>query len=385
MRDEDMYAEAWEILSLFNPEERARIPDEILRFLDLERNRDYVSRIDPQDLFNPANIHQRTINLLTWLMIDYMANPEEREELIRIGKENDRRNGLISDTPEEKHAYSMTGHTDHAADGNLNHRYYELLDIEDCALRKKVFKQLESKCSDVYFFNGTDELELVSNFLALRLKGPLTIEGNQCWAPVEYRCTDPYGDVWQNIGIYDRDGIERLARIDDMTPFADTVFKFRFEGEDFLIVGIDTSCTVETSYQDGMILLGIDVSSAPVIDFPVYYKEIVLDLGNEADWNKIPVQSFELEIAGTRLPLRCKKVEEHYVYLLLDENHADGKYSFTVSELAGTKIIINIQESGTLKSYAIPLPLSDAMECFGLTYLNLPDLRDETGLDLDFL
>lgn len=383
MRDEDMYAEVWEIVSHFNTEERDRIPDEILRLLDLERNRDYVSRIDPQNLLNPANIHQRTINFLTWLMMDYMASPEEREELIRIGKENDRKNGLADDTPEEKPANSMTGRTDHTADGNLNYCYYELLDIEDCALRKTAFKQLESKCSDVYSFDGTDELEVFSNFLALRLKGPLTIEGDQCKVPVEYWCTDPYGDVWQNIGIYERDGVARLARIDYMKSFTDTVFKFRFEGEDFLIAGIDTSCVVETSERDGMILLGIDVSSVPVADFPVYYKEIVLD--NEADWNELPVQSFELEIAGTRLPLRCKEVEPQLVHLTLDENHAEGKYSFTVSDLAGTKIIINMQESGTLKSYAIPCPLSDVMECFGFTYLNLPDLRDETGLELDFL
>ena len=106
--------------------------------------------------------------------MDYMASPEEREELIRIGKENDRKNGLAGDTPEEKPANSMTGRTDHTAD--VNHCYYELLDIEDCALRKTAFKQLESKCSDVYSFDGTDELEVFSNFLALRLKGPLTID-----------------------------------------------------------------------------------------------------------------------------------------------------------------------------------------------------------------
>ena len=47
MRDEDMYAEVWEIVSHFNTEERDRIPGKILRLLDLERNRDYVSRIDP--------------------------------------------------------------------------------------------------------------------------------------------------------------------------------------------------------------------------------------------------------------------------------------------------------------------------------------------------
>lgn len=98
----------------------------------------------------------------------------------------------------------------------------------------------------------------------------------------------------------------------------------------------------------------------------------------------IPVQSFELEIAGTRLPLRCKKGDTPCVCLSLGVDPAQDRYSFTVSDLAEAKIIINIQAGGTLKSYAIPHPLSDAMECFGLTYLNLPDLRNETGLDLDF-
>ena len=214
MRDEDMYAEVWEILSYFNTEERNRIPDEILRFLDLERNREYVSRIDPTNLLNSANVNQRTIDLLTRLMIDYMATPEEREELIRIGKENDRKNGLAGDTPEENRTNFTTGHMGQTADGDLTRSYHALKDIEDWTLRKKVFKQIADKDSSVYLFDGTGVLEISSNFLALRLKGPLIIEGNQCMVPVEYWCTDHCGDVWQNIGIYDRDGVRRLARID---------------------------------------------------------------------------------------------------------------------------------------------------------------------------
>ena len=40
-------------------------------------------------MFNPDNIDQRSINLLTWLIMDYMGNEQQRGKLIRIGKENE--------------------------------------------------------------------------------------------------------------------------------------------------------------------------------------------------------------------------------------------------------------------------------------------------------
>ncbi len=48
-------------------------------------------RIDKNDLFNPENIDQRSINLLTWLISNYMGSEEEKKEIIRIGKENDKK------------------------------------------------------------------------------------------------------------------------------------------------------------------------------------------------------------------------------------------------------------------------------------------------------
>ena len=51
----------------------------------------YKTRIDKKDLFNPDNIAQRTVDVLAWLMIDYIADEEEKAELIRVAKENDRK------------------------------------------------------------------------------------------------------------------------------------------------------------------------------------------------------------------------------------------------------------------------------------------------------
>lgn len=101
--DANMYAEVFEILGCMNKQEVMRIPVNILEFIKQERSKTYQTRIDKQDLFNPDNIDTRTVNFLAWLMMDYMANEEQREILIKTAKENDRRKEL-----EKSKKYSET-------------------------------------------------------------------------------------------------------------------------------------------------------------------------------------------------------------------------------------------------------------------------------------
>lgn len=91
VNDSIMYAEVFEILSYMKKEEVMRIPINVLEHIKKERSRTYQSKIDKNDLFNPDNIDQRSINLLTWLIMDYMGTEQQRGKLIRIGKENDRK------------------------------------------------------------------------------------------------------------------------------------------------------------------------------------------------------------------------------------------------------------------------------------------------------
>jgi len=264
MRDEDMYAEIWEILEHFNTEERDRIPDEILQLIKQHRNTEYVSRIVPEDLFNPDNMDNRTVNFLTWLMIDYMADPQQRETLIQTAKENARRNGTHGSTPEEKLASKIIWHMNHTDEIRLNYCYHELMDIEDLTFRKKVFKQIEESGYDLYSFNGKNVLEIHSNYLALRLKGPLIIEENKCKIPVEYWCTDPYGDIWQHFGIYNRYGLKLINIFDYMHSIFSplyTVLEVDFNGEDFLIAAIDTTYMLNMYLTHDTILVGIDMST----------------------------------------------------------------------------------------------------------------------------
>ena len=87
--DANMYAEVFEILGYMNKQEVMRIPMNILEKIKNERSKSYKTRIDKLDLFNPKNIDNRTANFLTWLMIDYMANDEQREKIVKTAKEND--------------------------------------------------------------------------------------------------------------------------------------------------------------------------------------------------------------------------------------------------------------------------------------------------------
>lgn len=91
VRDDIVYAEVFEILSCMKKEDVMKIPVELLEFFKEERSKTYKTRIDKKDLFNPDNIAQRTVDVLAWLMIDYIADEEEKAELIRVAKENDRK------------------------------------------------------------------------------------------------------------------------------------------------------------------------------------------------------------------------------------------------------------------------------------------------------
>ena len=89
--DANMYAEVFEILGCMNKQEVMRIPVNIIEYIKKEKSKNYITRIDKNDLFNPENIDQRSINLLTWLISNYMGSEEEKKEIIRIGKENDKK------------------------------------------------------------------------------------------------------------------------------------------------------------------------------------------------------------------------------------------------------------------------------------------------------
>ena len=81
MISEDVYAEVFEILSYMNKSVVMKIPMEILENINKKRNRNYISRIDKNDIFNTNNIKYDTVKVLAWLDVNYWMNKDKKEKL----------------------------------------------------------------------------------------------------------------------------------------------------------------------------------------------------------------------------------------------------------------------------------------------------------------
>lgn len=87
--DSKVYTEISELLSFMNIDEVNRIPESVRNYIEEEKAENYITRIDKEEPFNPNNIDQRTINLITWLNIKYIANEEEKDVIIKMCENND--------------------------------------------------------------------------------------------------------------------------------------------------------------------------------------------------------------------------------------------------------------------------------------------------------
>ena len=81
--------EVFEILSYMNRETVMKIPFEILSIIKENRNINYVSKIDKNDMFNPNNLSEDAISILSWLDLEYLASNESKEENLKIYQENE--------------------------------------------------------------------------------------------------------------------------------------------------------------------------------------------------------------------------------------------------------------------------------------------------------
>lgn len=77
----EVYEEVYEILSHMDKVTVMKIPLGVLEEINNNRDVNYISRINPNDLFNELNVERETIVFIAWLDYNYWADPEEREEL----------------------------------------------------------------------------------------------------------------------------------------------------------------------------------------------------------------------------------------------------------------------------------------------------------------
>ena len=86
MINADTYSEVYEILSCMDKSIVMKVPFEVLLVIKENRNMDYTSKIDKDDLFNLNNISKDTVNVLAWLDVNYWISNEKKENLKAVLK-----------------------------------------------------------------------------------------------------------------------------------------------------------------------------------------------------------------------------------------------------------------------------------------------------------
>lgn len=85
------YTEVFEVLSHMNKEVVMKIPYTILSTIKDNRDLNYISRIDKNDIFNPENLSEKAIAILAWLDLEYLASEESKKKKIKLYQENERK------------------------------------------------------------------------------------------------------------------------------------------------------------------------------------------------------------------------------------------------------------------------------------------------------
>ena len=81
MINQNVYSEVYEILSYMDKSVVMKIPIDILEKIKEKRNKDYISRIDKNDIFNKNNVDKKTIEVLAWLDVNYWIDQDKKNKL----------------------------------------------------------------------------------------------------------------------------------------------------------------------------------------------------------------------------------------------------------------------------------------------------------------
>ena len=89
MVDSRAYQEVYEILSLMDKQEVMQIPIYVLNNIKDRRDKNFITKIDKENIFNRDNISQEAWDLLAWLDVNYWMDEDKKEKLKLKAKEYD--------------------------------------------------------------------------------------------------------------------------------------------------------------------------------------------------------------------------------------------------------------------------------------------------------
>lgn len=86
-----IYSELYELIELLNENDRNKIPNEIIKNIEDNRDKKYTKKYISYDTINENEVNEKTITLFTKLFLDYIATESEKNEIYEILGENDKK------------------------------------------------------------------------------------------------------------------------------------------------------------------------------------------------------------------------------------------------------------------------------------------------------
>ncbi len=84
MINANVCSEVYELLGAMDKMTVMKIPMKILEDIKQRRNKDYISKIDKNDIFNRDNVLPETIKYIAWLDVNFWENEEEKQRLKKL-------------------------------------------------------------------------------------------------------------------------------------------------------------------------------------------------------------------------------------------------------------------------------------------------------------
>lgn len=83
-----IYSELYELITLLDEEEKNKIPQDIIKSIEDNRDLNYHKKYTSYDTIDENDVNEKTITLFTKIFLDYIATESEKKEIYDILDEN---------------------------------------------------------------------------------------------------------------------------------------------------------------------------------------------------------------------------------------------------------------------------------------------------------
>ena len=131
----DAYTEVYEIIEQLNEEEYNKIPSEVIKAIEENRNTEYEFELDEDIELKDQELLPETKAILFNLFRDYLSTPEQKEKIIKMQVEERRKN-----EQNKSEQYNLDIFANKQKKPNIKEEHTELIEYKE-----NIFKRILNK------------------------------------------------------------------------------------------------------------------------------------------------------------------------------------------------------------------------------------------------